>query len=136
MKKKNLGSALIEFVLIFPMLLMVIIGVIEYGVMFYDKAVITNASREAARYGVALRSPYATTSQITSYATTYTSNRLITFGNSTTPTVTVTYSATPQKFGDKLTVTVTYTYTGLVLFKFIASSKTMNLSATSVMTYE
>ena len=40
---------MVEFAIVLLLLLILICGVIEFGVMFYDKAVITNASREGAR---------------------------------------------------------------------------------------
>ena len=43
---------MVEFAIVLPLLLILICGVIEFGVMFYDKAVITNASREGARAGI------------------------------------------------------------------------------------
>jgi hypothetical protein len=46
------GAAMVEFAFILPLLLILICGVIEFGVMFYDKAVITNASREGVRAGI------------------------------------------------------------------------------------
>ena len=46
------GAAMVEFAFVLPLLLILVCGVIEFGVMFYDKAVITNASREGARAGI------------------------------------------------------------------------------------
>jgi hypothetical protein len=46
------GAAMVEFAIVLPLLLILVIGIIEFGVMFYDKAVITNASREGARAGI------------------------------------------------------------------------------------
>jgi Flp pilus assembly protein TadG len=46
------GAAAIEFAVILPLLLVIIFGIIEFSVYFFDKAVITNASREGARAGV------------------------------------------------------------------------------------
>ena len=46
------GAAMVEFAIVLPLLLILICGVIEFGVMFYDKAVITNASREGVRAGI------------------------------------------------------------------------------------
>ena len=45
------GAAAVEFAIVFPILIVLLFGMIEFGVMFYDKAVITNASREGARAG-------------------------------------------------------------------------------------
>ncbi len=39
------GQALAEFALTAPLLLLLIFGIIEFGILFYNKAVITNASR-------------------------------------------------------------------------------------------
>ena len=44
------GAALVEFAIVLPLLLILIFGIIEFGVMFYDKAMITNATREGARW--------------------------------------------------------------------------------------
>ena len=46
------GAAMVEFAIVLPLLLILVFGIIEFGVMFYDKAVITNASREGARAGI------------------------------------------------------------------------------------
>lgn len=49
---KQGGAAAVEFAAILPLLVVLVLGMIEFGVMFYDKAVLTNASREAARAGI------------------------------------------------------------------------------------
>ncbi|HXV21365.1 MAG TPA: TadE/TadG family type IV pilus assembly protein [Desulfuromonadales bacterium] len=46
------GAALVEFALILPVLLLILLGIIEFGIILYDKAIITNASREMAREGI------------------------------------------------------------------------------------
>jgi Flp pilus assembly protein TadG len=136
--KKKTGTALLEFTLILPILMLILVGIVEVSILFYNKAIITNASREGARYGIVYRGTgYATAAQITDYVKGYTSNYLITF--STTPTevsVTATPSTPSPQFGDKLTVTVSYTYTDLVLHNFISHGQQYDISATSVMTYE
>ena len=42
------GAALIEFAIVLPLLLLLVFGAIEFGLLFYNKQVITNASREGA----------------------------------------------------------------------------------------
>lgn len=119
-----------------PFLLMVLLGIIDTSLILCDKAVITNASREAARAGVVLRVPMLTTTQVANVALSYTQNSLITGGTATTPTVNVT-QANGTTSGTALTVTVTYTYTGLVLGSaFSALTGPVTISATSVMLYE
>ena len=130
------GVVSLEFVLMLPFLLMVLIGIIDTSLLLCDKAVITNASREAARAGVVLRVPMLTPTQIANVALSYTQNSLITGGTATTPTVTVT-QANGTTSGTALTVTVTYTYSGLVLGTALSVlTGPMTISASSVMLYE
>ncbi|KVE31773.1 pilus assembly protein TadE [Burkholderia vietnamiensis] len=130
------GVVSLEFVLMLPFLLMVLIGIIDTSLLLCDKAVITNASREAARAGVVLRVPMLTSTQIANVALAYTQNSLITGGTATAPTVTVT-QANGTTSGTALTVTITYTYTGMVLGSaFSALTGPVTISATSVMLYE
>jgi len=49
------GTAIVEFAIILPLLIILIFGMVEFSVLFYDKAVITNASREGARAGIVYR---------------------------------------------------------------------------------
>ena len=44
------GQALVEFALLLPLLLLLILGAMDIGRMFYTKIVITNAAREGANY--------------------------------------------------------------------------------------
>lgn len=118
-----------------PVLLLIVFGIVEFGVAFYDKAVVTNASREGARAGVVLKSPKATSTDIQNVVLNYTSSRLVTFGTQRTPTVTTTGQG--GTFGTPLTVTVSYPYTGLALGRLAAAlSGQITLSATTVMNNE
>jgi Flp pilus assembly protein TadG len=47
------GAALVEFAIITPLLFVLLFGIIEFGIVLYDQAVITNASREGARWAAA-----------------------------------------------------------------------------------
>ena len=44
------GQALVEFALLLPLLLVLVISAIEFGRLFYTQIVITNAAREGAYY--------------------------------------------------------------------------------------
>lgn len=46
------GAAMVEFAISASVLLLIVLGIIEFGFLWYQKQVITNASREGARYGV------------------------------------------------------------------------------------
>jgi len=50
--KSERGAELIEFALIFPLLLLLILGMIDFGFLFQRYEVLTNATREGARIAV------------------------------------------------------------------------------------
>lgn len=106
------GAAAVEFALILPILLLVFFGMVELSLALYDKAIITNASREGARAGIVLSSPKMSDAQIRDVVLNYTQGSLISLGTTTAPTVTVSQSS-PASFPNPLRVTVSYTYKGL-----------------------
>ena len=130
------GIAALEFALILPFLLALIFGIIEFSFLMYDKQVITNASREGARYGIVLSDPRISYGEIEDVVNFYCANHLITFGAKSPPTVTP--DRTGQDTGDNLTVRVQYFYQFLLFPKFINSrfSTGINLTAETVMKYE
>ncbi|MGH9172891.1 MAG: TadE/TadG family type IV pilus assembly protein [Vicinamibacterales bacterium] len=50
--KSERGAELIEFALVFPLLLFVVLGIVDFGFLFQRLEVVTNASREGARIAV------------------------------------------------------------------------------------
>ncbi|SDB29058.1 TadE-like protein [Desulfonatronum thiosulfatophilum] len=46
------GIAMIEFAIMLPLLLLFFLGTLEFGLLYYNKQVITNATREGARSGI------------------------------------------------------------------------------------
>jgi Flp pilus assembly protein TadG len=108
------GVAALEFVLMLPFLMLVLFGIIDVSMILCDKAVITNASREAARAGVVLHSPPWSSAQIQNVALSYTQNNLVTGGTPTAASVPLP-TPCPVSGPGTLTVTVTYTYQGFVL---------------------
>jgi len=145
-KKRGIGErgvTAIEFGLLAPFLFMLLFGIIEFGVLLFDKAMITNACREGARAGMVLMPDHfggqngrLPTAQIEAVVNNYVQNHLISFGSgSSAPTVTV--QDTIESFGDALTVRVDYQYDFLVLPNFATSlTGPINLSAEVVMRKE
>jgi len=103
------GAAAVEFALLLPVLLTILYGIIEFGMIMYGREVVTNASREGARAGIIQVSPKPTSGQITTIATNYLTGTGI---NPSQVTITVTGAggASPTM----LTVTATYNYPWLV----------------------
>ena len=46
------GAELIEFALVLPVLLLIVLGIVDFGFMFQRMEVVTNAAREGARLAV------------------------------------------------------------------------------------
>ncbi len=129
------GTSMVEFAIILPLLCVIMFGIIEFGLVLYDKAVITNASREAARYGIVSRTPRRTVAEITGVVNDYCQNYLVTFGASNNPVTSVTGAG--SAFGLPLSVNVTYNYGFLALPNFVTSvTGPLSLSATTVMRME
>lgn len=137
--RRKEGAQLVEFALVAPLLLVLAFGIIEFGVILYDQAVITNASREGARYlskypatGIA-----PTQSDVSTYVQTYVANRIIDF-TSSAPSPAVSFPAETAGYDG---VQVSYSYRFLVFGSLIqliggSISPTLNLSSTTVMQIE
>lgn len=126
------GLAAIELALVLPLFLVMVFGGVNFAIGLYNQAVITNASREAAREGIAFRVPAPTYQEITSKALAYCQNHLVTFGAQVQPLVQI-EEPEGRLPGAPLRVTVSYAYQGMHLFSGLSPGA---LSATSTMTYE
>ncbi len=149
MKLKNQkGAAAVEFAIVLPLLLILIFGMIEFGLLLYNKQVLTNASREGARAGIVAQIPRLPDfggspctnppTSIDAVVQCYCSNHLITFGAATAPTTTTAGYNANALFGTDLTVKVTYDYGFLVVVpNFIPGiTSPLTLTAQTVMRYE
>lgn len=138
--KLQTGSNIVEFALILPLLLVLVFGIIDFGLALFDKAVLTNASREGARAGMVFKVPRLTDAEIEAVVQTYAGNYLITFGTPNLQTTITRFDVDGlggnDSSGDRLTVTVDYPYNYLVMNKLIPALGSLNLSSTSVMRYE
>jgi hypothetical protein len=108
------GAALVEFAIVLPILLVLVFGIIEFGFLLYNKAVITNASREGAREGIlfAPRASGVLTTDVEDKVTSYSHNWMIPKTNDPTtavsgPCIAADYE---DRAGKQLTVTVSYPY--------------------------
>ena len=131
------GASVVELALLLPLLLLFLFGIIEFGIILFDKAMLTNACREGARAGIVALSPRLTEAEIGAIIVNYCGNHLITFGASPAPpAVTVTFPAVTT-FGHDLGVRATFVYDFLLIPGFIPGlPHTINLTAASVMKYE
>lgn len=136
--RSDKGAEFVEFALAFPLLLLVVLGIIDFGLMFQQYEVITNAAREGARVAVL---PNYTAADAQARAEQYITAALISGGEVATVSVGAPV-ATPIGGNCMFTVTVTVTYPHQFLFVsgignyFGASFTSKTLSAQSTMRTE
>ena len=141
--KSQEGVAAVEFALVLPLLVLLAFGIIEFSLVLFDKAVITNASREGARAGILYRVPFSTdptaivNNAVQSYCAPNGVSRLISLRSSTAQPAVELVAPLPAASGDPLTVRVTYRYNFLILPEFVAGlGGGINLQAETVMRME
>ena len=135
-RRQQRGAAVVEFALILPILLLLLLGTIEGSLALYDKAVITNASREGARAGIVARNPPLGEAEIRQVVQAYTAGALIDFSKTQNLPV-VSISQGTLGTNPTLRVSVSYTFHGLGLgnlFDQLGQPWVMN--ASTVMVYE
>lgn len=102
------GNAVIELAFTLPILLVVVMGIFDFGLMFQRYEVITNAAREGARVGVL---PGYTSADAIARATQYlASGGVTTCGSCITAPVANTTFGSPAKTVKQITVTVQYVH--------------------------
>lgn len=123
------GGAIVEFAVVLPLLILIICGSIEFGLLVYNKQVVTNASREAVRAGITGE----TDAVLTSIAISYCENRLINLKSGITEDQ-LNISITPPDAQNDLSVRVSLTY-DLLFTKLVGIDQTI-ISGQTVMRME
>ena len=135
------GIAAVEFALVLPILLTIIMIIINWGVVIYNQSVITNAAREGARWA-AIHNTSSTTCTNSNSTTpgdacqvaySYAYNRVYSFVGS--PNLTVSQSSAGATTGASQSVTVQYTYGGVATY-FAGANPNKTYSSTAVMLHE
>jgi len=150
------GATTVEMAIVLPLFLMIIFGIIEFSIMLYDKAMVTNAAREGSRFA-GLWAPTIdddsykyTCGQINGVINNWLSNNLISFSNSDVPNITIsqtdssnaitTCSSSSQilcnKSDDIIIISIEYHYTFLIPYFFDKSNKGIPLTSVSRMKCE
>jgi Flp pilus assembly protein TadG len=113
------GSIAVEFVILFPLFVLVLMGILEFGHLWYVDHVITNASREGARAAVVYVAEVDRQAWAESTATTAVTNYIVdpVTNANRLPGVswTVSPTATGGNSGDSITVTVAISDAALLL---------------------
>ena len=126
--KNQKGAAAVEFAIVAPLLVLLVMGICEFGLLWYNSQVIINASREGARAGIVNTGPDSSDNQaVKDIVTLYCDSRVIDFSGNTVEDddITLTPSTRPSNFGYNFSVQVEYDYSFLVpsLFGFGLTKK-------------
>ena len=138
LRKNQFGASLVEMAIIVFLFFIVIFGIIDFGFLLYNKQVITNAAREAARFGIVARDNYSpvNSDDVINVVNDYIEKNIITFGDDN-PTSTVKFFPSPidlsnpvsskdssetvfrccEKFQDAISVEVDYNHS-YIFFPF------------------
>lgn len=103
------GAVATEFAILLPVLLLIVFGTVEFGMMMYGREVVTNATREGARYGIVAQAPPVTSGEMITQATNYLT------GTGVNPaSVTFSVPACCGATGTPVTLAATYRYPWLI----------------------
>ena len=131
--KKQSGVAAVEFAFFLPLMVLLVFGAIEFGILLNDKQIVTIASREGARAAIAAETTGYKTDDIKQIVINYCTSHLINLGGSNDLTADKITISEPDGQND-ITVTVLYDYN--FLFAKIIGINTTTLSGETVMRLE
>lgn len=125
--RRSRGQAMVEFTLILPMLLLLILGIYQFGQTYADYIQVTNAARDGGRKALVSRSDASGVADVVT-----TAKNSTWWLNKNQIGVTVS-PAQPWTTGQNVTVTVTYPYS-INLLGFVVASG--NLKSTTTVRME
>ena len=126
------GASAVEFALLLPVLMLILFGIIEFGMALYRQAILTNASREGARLGIVQSVPAITNGQINTAIDNYLTPAGIVPGDVSRTIVAGGVTGTPVI----VTLTLPYTFVSLPGLTSGSVVPTINLTARTEMRHE
>jgi len=142
------GAQIVEFAFALPLLVLMIFLIIDFGFLVFNKAVLTNASREAARYATGLTATTWSTTAVKAVVCDYAWTSLISTRSgahtacSSSPDIDIQVKNpnlnVPPRFGDPITVEISYLYSGFLTSAttFILGVPAWNITTASTMNHE
>ena len=137
--KSQRGAAALEFALVFPVLLLLLVGIVDFGMLMSTQSVVANAAREGARTAALSNNSMAAQSAVnraiadlpgaTNIGTT------VTVGCTTSAGAVCSLSDSTSDAGGTVTVTVNYLHTWLSPV-LLGLAPTVTLHGTSFMRIE
>lgn len=121
------GQALVETALTLPLLLLILMGIVEFGRIFNAYLIVTNASREGARYAAINSTDTTVNSAITNLTQTLDQSQI---------TVTINPTQAGRTSGNPVTVTVNYNLQIITPFINVIIPSPYKVSASTTMRVE
>lgn len=115
---------MVEMALILPIMVLLLVGIIDFGSLLFDRMTVINAARDGARYGATHSDEWRnedglTCAQVaTNVATEVMARNTDTFTASNTTVAVTTLPANTCIVGSDISVTVTYVYAPIFPFWF------------------
>ncbi len=114
--QRQKGVAAVEYALVLPFLTLLSFGIIDFGTALYNRAVLTNASREGARAGIILSVPRPSEADVNNVVHAY-----LTSAGINPSEVSITVNGAGGSTGNDLSVALNYNYPFLVLSNLLPS---------------
>jgi len=130
-RRRQRGVELIEFTLLLPFVLLLLFGILELSIAFWDQAILTNAARAAVREAARAQDCGWTTAYASQQAQAAASDATQRLFSLTSPQ-TMQFSCPPPS-GQFWTCTLTYPYSFKVLPNFLSGLADLQLTATATM---
>jgi Flp pilus assembly protein TadG len=108
-KLNERGAVAAEFALLLPVLLTILFGIMEFGMIMYGREVVTNATREGARAGIIQATPPVSGGAMQAVTTGYLTGTGVSAGS-----IAFTNVVCCGGTGAPVTVAVTYNYPWLI----------------------
>jgi len=121
--RRSRGQAMVEFTLILPCLMLLILGIYQFGQTYADYIQVTNAARDGGRKALVSRG------DANGVADTITAAKNATWWLNTSNISVTVNPAQPWTQGENVTVTVTYPYS-ISLLGFVVASGTLKSTTT------
>ena len=121
--RRSRGQAMVEFTLILPLLLLLILGIYQFGQTYADYIQVTNAARDGGRKALVSRSDPSGVADVVTTA------KNATWWLDKNQTAVSVSPGQPWTTGQNVTVTVTYPYS-INLLGFVVASGTLKSTTT------
>lgn len=121
------GQALVETALVLPIIILVLMGIIDFGLMFNNYLVVSNASRDAARNAVVGHTDVETNALIANMTSTLDQAKI---------KVTISPADSIRRKGDQVSVTIEYDNTLLTPIISAIISNPVKLKSKTIMRME